>query len=138
MILIAELPLTVISLILTIKALQIHFLDFAENSVNILDILGIPRIRENKDLVKNRYGTLLLEFCKGNNFFILNGRLDGDKHGNYTCKNVSVVDYCICNASFVNIFVTLKVLEFLKLFSDVYCPFINLFKCFKKLSCQYN
>jgi hypothetical protein len=57
-ILIAELPLTVISLILTIKTLQIHFLDFAENSVNILDILGIPRIRENKDLVKNRYGTL--------------------------------------------------------------------------------
>jgi hypothetical protein len=33
-----------------------------------------------------------------------------------------VVDYCICNASFVNIFVTLKVLEFSKLFSDVHCP----------------
>ena len=26
--------------------------DFVENSVNILDILGIPRIRENKDLKK--------------------------------------------------------------------------------------
>ena len=46
----------------------------------------------------------------------------GDKHGNYTCINASVVDYCICNARFVNIFVTLKVLEFSKLFSDVHCP----------------
>jgi hypothetical protein len=73
-------------------------------------------------LVKNRYGTLLLDLCKGNNFFILNARLDGDKHGNYTCKNASVVDYCICNARFVNVFVTLKVLEFSKLFSDVHCP----------------
>lgn len=88
-----------------------------------MDILGIPRIRENKDLVRNRYGIfLLLDFCKGNNFFILNERLDGDKHGNYAYKNVSVVDYCICNARFVNIFVTLKVLEFSKLFSDVHCP----------------
>jgi hypothetical protein len=33
-----------------------------------------------------------------------------------------VVDYCICNARVVNIFVTLKVLEFSKLFSDVHCP----------------
>jgi hypothetical protein len=73
-------------------------------------------------LVKNRYGTLLLDLCKGNNFFILNARLDGDKHGNYTCKNASVVDYCICIARFVNIFVTLKVLEFSKLFPDVHCP----------------
>ena len=83
--------------------------DFVENSVNILDILRIPRVRENKDLFRNRYGVLLLDFCKGNNFFILNGRLDGNKYGNYTCKNVSVVGYCICNASFVNRFLTLNV-----------------------------
>jgi hypothetical protein len=30
--------------------------DFVDNSVNILDIPGIPRIRENKDLVRNRCG----------------------------------------------------------------------------------
>ena len=30
----------------------------------------------------------------------------GDKHGNCTCKNASVVDYCICNGSFVNRFFT--------------------------------
>ena len=47
----------------------------------------------------------------------------GDKHGNCTCKNASVVDYCICNGSFVNRFFTiLNVLEFSKLFSDVHCP----------------
>jgi hypothetical protein len=60
-------------------------------------------IKDNVHQEKVSKIPLLLDLCKGNNFFILNARLDGDKHGNYTCKNVSVVDYCICNASFVNI-----------------------------------
>jgi hypothetical protein len=46
---------------------------------------------KNKDLGKNRHGALLLDFCKGNNMFILNGRLNGDKDGNFTCKGTSVV-----------------------------------------------
>jgi hypothetical protein len=64
---------------------------------------------KNKDLGKNRHGALLLDFCKGNNMFILNGRLNGDKDGNFTCKGTNVVDYCISN---LNKFHCLKVSEF--------------------------
>jgi hypothetical protein len=55
------------------------FSDFIENSVGCLDLLDISRERKNKDLGKNRHGALLLDFYKGNNMFILNGRLNGDK-----------------------------------------------------------
>ena len=77
------------------------FSDFIENSVSCLDLLDIPRERKNKDLGKNRHGALLLDFCKGTNMFILNGRLNGDKDGNFTCKGTSVVDYCISNVHFL-------------------------------------
>ena len=45
------------------------------NEVCNLDIFGIPRRRTSKDKGKNRYGNFLLDFCKGNNVFIMNGRL---------------------------------------------------------------
>jgi hypothetical protein len=64
------------------------FSDFIENGASCLDLLEIQRERKNKDLGKNRHGALLLDFCKGNNMFILNGRLNGDKDGNCTCKGI--------------------------------------------------
>ena len=48
------------------------------------------------DKRKNNFGNVLLEFCKCNNMFICNGRVDQDKgHGKLTSKNASVVDYVI-------------------------------------------
>jgi hypothetical protein len=55
------------------------FSDFIENGASCLDLLESPRERKIKDLGKNRHGALLLDCCKGNNMFILNGRLSGDK-----------------------------------------------------------
>jgi hypothetical protein len=49
------------------------------------------KLENSKTLGKNRHGALLLDLCKGNNTFILNGRLNGDKDGNFTCKGTSVV-----------------------------------------------
>jgi hypothetical protein len=47
------------------------------------------------DKSKNKLGNLLLIFCKGNSMFIINGRVGNDKNiGRFTCRNVSVVDYC--------------------------------------------
>jgi hypothetical protein len=49
-----------------------------------------------KDSVKNHYGSRLLDLCKGNDLFIINGRIGNDKDiGKLTCKNSSVVDYVI-------------------------------------------
>ena len=70
------------------------------NEVCNLDIFGIPRRRTSKDKGKNRYGNFLLDFCKGNNVFIMNGRLGKDQMGNLTCRNASVVDYCWSNVHF--------------------------------------
>jgi hypothetical protein len=39
---------------------------------------------------------MLLEFCNGNSIFIVNGRVGKDNNiGRFTCRNASVVDYCI-------------------------------------------
>jgi hypothetical protein len=44
-----------------------------------IDELGIPRKRNNLDKVKNGYGNKLLEFCKGNSLFLLNGKVGEDQ-----------------------------------------------------------
>ena len=99
-----------------------EIVNFVENGVTHLDLLNIPRKRVSKDRGKNKFGKLLLEFCKENNFFILNGRLTGDENGNFTCKGSSVVDYCICNVQFLEHFCSLNVIDFCKLFSDAHSP----------------
>jgi hypothetical protein len=69
---------------------------YVSSSVNILESLNIPVGRINKDSVKNHYGSRLLDLCKGNDLFIINGRIGNDKGiGKLTCKNSSVVDYVI-------------------------------------------
>jgi len=67
------------------------------------------------DKAKNRSGNNLLEICKANSLFIVNGRIGDDKiePRKLTCKNSSVVDYCICTLSFFLQFIyNFKVLEF--------------------------
>jgi hypothetical protein len=93
------------------------------NEVCNLDIFGIPRRRTSKDKGKNRYGNFLLDFCKGNNVFIMNGRLGKDQIGNLTCRNASVVDFCLSNVHFLERLVDFEILEFSTLFSDVHTPF---------------
>ena len=73
------------------------------NEVWNLDIIG-------KDKGKNWYGNFLLDFCKGNNVFIMNGRLGKDQIGNLTCRNTSVVDYCLSNVHFLERLVDLEIL----------------------------
>ena len=74
------------------------FSEFMQDNLNCLETLNIDRKRKSMDTVKNRSGQKLLELCKGNDLFIVNGRIGDDKHesGKLTCKNTSVIDYCIC------------------------------------------
>ena len=62
-------------------------------------------------------------FVKVNNVFIMNGRLGKDQIGNLTCRNASVVDYCLSNVHFLERHVDLEILEFSTLISDVHTPF---------------
>ena len=53
--------------------------DLYEENTNILNILEVNNIslnRHSADNTVNSYGYNLLEFCKNNNFFILNGRFE--------------------------------------------------------------
>jgi hypothetical protein len=74
--------------------------------------------RKSMDKRKNNFVNVLLVFCKCNNMFICNGRVDQDKgHGQLTSKNASVIDYVICSTDFLKF-----VQDFSTLFSDIHTP----------------
>jgi hypothetical protein len=63
------------------------------------------------DKSKNKLGNLLLNFCKGNSMSIVNGRVGNDKNiGRFTCRNASVVDYCITSPELLKLFFDFDIL----------------------------
>ncbi|CAG2188707.1 unnamed protein product [Mytilus edulis] len=100
-----------------------NFTDYNELSdVDVLDELGIPRLRNSIDTVVNGYGRKFIDFCKNNRMFILNGRLEENKTGSPTSRNSSVIDYALSSTHFLYNICKLEVLNFCKLFSDVHSP----------------
>jgi hypothetical protein len=83
----------------------------------VLQQLNLPLKRNNVDKGKNPYGNLLLYLCRGNDLFIVNGRIGDNKEGNLTCRNASVVDYTICSSEFLKNIVNMSILDFSRLFS---------------------
>ena len=97
------------------------FIDLS--NVYMLEELGFALRRANEDKVINQYGRKLLDFCKYNDVFIVNGRIGEDqKNSKFTCKNISVVDCIISSPEYLKHIASLQVLEFSKLLSDVHCP----------------
>ena len=87
---------------------------------NVLQQLNLPLKRNNVDKGKNPYGNLLLNLCRGNDLFIVNGRIGDNKEGNLTCRNASVIDYTICNSEFLKNIVN----EYFRFFKAIFrCPF---------------
>ena len=75
------------------------------------------------DPVCNHYGKKLLDLCKHCNIFILNGRAGTDKEiGKLTCKNTSIVDYCIGNLEFLKLVSEFLILDYSTILSDVHNP----------------
>jgi hypothetical protein len=56
---------------------------FIENAPNLLQQLNLPLKRNNVDKGKNPYDNLLLNLCRGNDLFIVNGRIGDNKEGNF-------------------------------------------------------
>ena len=75
-ILIAGLQNNPILLILKDENVEHWFID--TRNVYMLEELGIPLRRTNEDKVINQYARKLLNFCKYNDVFILNGRKTRD------------------------------------------------------------
>ncbi|CAG2241030.1 unnamed protein product [Mytilus edulis] len=63
------------------------FSEFMQDNLNCLETLNIDRKRKSMDTVKNRSGQKLLELCKGNDLFIVNGRIGDDKHESETLSD---------------------------------------------------
>ena len=96
--------------------------DESMNAVHCLLKCNVSIDRASADLITNAYGNQMLEFCKSNDLFILNGRLGTDAiRPKLTCKDRSTVDYFISSpASFEHI-TDFKIDDFSSLFSDAHC-----------------
>ena len=87
--------------------------------VNKLVSLNIPLYRKSQDRHSNNLGYKILDICKNNNLFILNGRLDKDRNiGQFTFRQSSVIDYALASADAFRLFDSFNVLETDPIFSD--------------------
>ncbi|CAG2228973.1 unnamed protein product [Mytilus edulis] len=98
--------------------------DYQSHILNNLELYDMSKVRCSMDTSKNAYGNMLLEMCKNNNIIILNGRVNGDKEGKFTCRQASVVDYFICTYDFLCFVVNMYVSRLFQAFSDVHSPLI--------------
>ena len=91
--------------------------------IQCLERNNIPIKRSSADQVRNVYGNQLIEFCKNNDLFIVNGRLNkSNSPPKTTCKDKSTIDYFISTAYNFDFLHSFEVQDFNSLFSDSYCP----------------
>ena len=88
--------------------------------VKSLESLGVSIVRNSRDKIVNQYGKRLMIVCRHCNIFILNGRSKSDHNGECTCKQTSVVDYCITNVEFLRYVEDFKILPYSAFLSDVH------------------
>ena len=94
--------------------------DISEQFLHIPNYNVSPN-RMSEDDKCNNYGYSLIDLCCNLNLNIVNGRF-GIESGKLTCKNASVVDYCIASpVVFLNI-TKFTIREFDHLLSDVHSP----------------
>ena len=95
-----------------------EFYDF-----NKLCLYNIPLQRNSMDNGRvNDYGKKLIEICKNNNLYIVNGRVGIDKNvGKTTSKESSIVDYFLASSDLFPLICEFEVLDFDPLISDIHC-----------------
>ena len=73
-----------------------------------------PNPRFNTDSEVNQYGRKMVQMCINSNLLIMNGRVEGDIPGRYTCHNsqgTSVVDYGLISSELIRNVVYFQVQE---------------------------
>ena len=84
---------------------------------------GIEVRRFNEDKLVNNNGRLLLDFCKGLDLHIVNGRVGNDLgRGKLTCKNTSTIEYVIASLNCFQLIKDFDVDIFDSFLSDVHSP----------------
>ena len=78
--------------------------------------------RHSQDKHTNNHGSKLIEICKNNNLFIVNGRFSADREcGKYTFRKTSVIDYSLVTADTFGILNSFNILDTDPIFSDGHC-----------------
>ena len=94
------------------------------------NLTEVPQsVRKSKDTGVNSFGRKLIELCKSNGLFIVNGRTPSDQEGEITCvanRGKSVVDYCICSKSVFDFVTDMYVVD--RCESDHF-PIVTTFSC---------
>ena len=74
------------------------FNDFGGDSTASMSIGTAAHYEKcNNDTQCNKYVPLLIDVCKTANVLTVNGRMTNDSSGNSTFKNISTIDYFLCN-----------------------------------------
>jgi len=89
------------------------------NQSQALNLKGFSRVRTSVDNKINNIGKKIIDICKNNNMFIINGRFGTDINcGSSTYKENSVIDYFICSAKFLSNLKHFAINEVESLYSD--------------------
>ena len=93
-------------------------LEFFDQQTKLLSY-RVPLERSSQDKKTNNNGFKLLEICKNNNLFIVNGRVGKDKNlGQLTFRNTSLIDYVLSSVELFPFMQDFEVVELDTLFSD--------------------
>ena len=73
------------------------------------------------DKASNNHDSKLIDICKNNNLFILNGRFDKDENiGNFTFRDTSVIDYILVSVHTLKLLRSFEIADTDPIFSDVH------------------
>jgi hypothetical protein len=83
---------------------------------SIFEKYQIPLNKTVKDSIVNNYGYKLVDLCRNNDIYIVNGRIGSDRHvGGVTCKNCSTVDYVITSVYIFELIQSFDIIDFCSL-----------------------
>lgn len=93
-----------------------------DNDAMHLQLYAIPARSSKDNHAPDNFGRRLIELCKNQDLFILNGRVGSDRgKGEVTTKTDSLIDYVISSHALSEVVLDLHVEPFDLLFSDVHC-----------------
>lgn len=93
-------------------------IDFFDQNC-VLEANNIKLNRTSKDKKKNNLGFRLIDICKNDNLFILNGRYGQDRDtGAMTFRDTSVIDYILVSTKTFDILLNFQITDLDRLFSD--------------------
>ena len=89
------------------------------NQAELLPTLNINQNRVSQNMKTNNNGYKLIDICRNNNLFILNGRFGKDKNlGKFTFRDQSLIDYTICSFDCFMLFSDFEVIDTDAILSD--------------------